>query len=264
VVGHADRPGSLPSDVSEPLPMGDPSDPDNAITVNLRPPDVSGVQVAANATRTVAVVWEYPPGYSTPPADFVGYGVDYSYDGGTNWNNGALTSDPTAHSATFTPKATEPAGNYQVRVRGVRKNANGTLDPALVASGGASAIATVAVGAPPPVTTSRPRTGGGGSNGHVAPPGTAPSTTIDDGFDETLDYSDLEEGDEDAHIPDDASSFLDFGSDGGAGQAILVPFAIAECLAVWAFHLRILARRLESPTVVRPTITVSTTRPGRT
>jgi hypothetical protein len=265
VVGHSDRPGTLPNDTSDPLPMGDPTDPDNAVTVNLRPPDVTGVQLAANPNRSVAVVWEYPAGYSTPPADFVGYGIDYSYDNGTTWNNGALTNDPTAHSATFTPKSTEPAGNYQVRIRGVRKNANGTLDPALVASGGATAIGTVAVGAPPPPTTARSSgSGGHGSNGHVAPSGTAPSTTFDEGFDETLDYSDLEEGDAEADVPEDASSFLDFGSDSGTGQAILTPFAIALCLAVWAFHLRILARRLETPHMVSPTITVNTTRPGRT
>lgn len=269
IIGTADRPGPVPSSVSDPLPMGDPTDPDNAVKVGLRSPDVTDVTAAVGADRSVAVSWTPPVGYATsPPPDFAGYGVDYSYDDGATWHDAAFT-EPTAAAASFRLRGGDPAGDYLVRVRGVRANADGTLDPAIVASGGSTAVTTTAVGAAPTTpTSSGPSRGGGGggrsNSGRGVPPrGTAVPQEQDDGYNPYLDY-DREEGDEHAVLPDDASSFLDFVPD-SPGAAILVPYAIAQCLAVWAFHLRLLARRLDTPTVTpMPTITVDTTRPGRT
>jgi hypothetical protein len=261
VVGTADRPAGE-GDVSEPLAMGDPTDPENAVEVNLRPPDVVNTTAAVGGDRAIAVVWQPAEDYaSAPPPDFVGYGIDYSVDGGTNWKNGAL-AEPTAHTTSFPVPATDPAGTYQVRVRGVRRNAAGTLEPALVASGGATALATVEVGEAPPATTARPNTTRRPGSQGVPPPGNGPTTTVDEGFEEELDYSDLEEGDEEATLPDDASSFLD--SVTTPGSAILVPFAIAECLAVWAFHLRLLARRIDAAEPAMTPIPIEPFQPGRT
>lgn len=244
MVGTSDRPNPLEGDTSDPLPMGDPSDSDNPVTVNLRPPDVASATGTVGADRTVTVSWQPPAAYASGvPADFLGYGVDYSYDGGSKWVNGAL-AETTATTTSFKPRGDDPAGNYMVRVRGIRQNADGTIDPPLIATGGTTAIAVVAVGEPPPPTTTPTTRGGGGNGGRNAPQGTAPPTTLDEGFDPELDYSDLEEGEAEADIPEDASSFLDF-VPSSPGSAILVPFAIAECLAVWALHLRVFARRLD-------------------
>ena len=69
-----------------------------------------------------------------------------------------------------------------------------------------------------------------------------PPTTIDDGFSDRLPYSDNESepGEDDAVLPDDelASIF----TDGAAGRGMAIPVATALVLAVWAFHLRFLAR----------------------
>lgn len=65
-------------------------------------------------------------------------------------------------------------------------------------------------------------------------------TTIDGGFEEDLPYDDREPGGEDAELPDDDLAAM-FG-EGGAGRGMLIPVATAVLLAVWAFHLRFLAR----------------------
>jgi hypothetical protein len=70
---------------------------------------------------------------------------------------------------------------------------------------------------------------------------TVPPGIIDERYSGTLDYREAEPGEAATVVPDDACSLLDFASSPGSG--ILVPFAIAECLAVWALHLRHLARR---------------------
>ncbi len=83
---------------------------------------------------------------------------------------------------------------------GVRQNANGTISPALVATGGTTAIATVAVGEPPPTTspptTSRPRP----NNNGQAPTGSGPADDRRRGLRADLDH-DTEEGEEDATLP---------------------------------------------------------------
>jgi hypothetical protein len=67
-----------------------------------------------------------------------------------------------------------------------------------------------------------------------------PPTTADEGFSEELPYGDQEPGAEDPVLPDDelASAF----SGGAAGRGMAIPVATALVLAVWAFHLRFLAR----------------------
>jgi hypothetical protein len=67
--------------------------------------------------------------------------------------------------------------------------------------------------------------------------GATTATTIDDGFDETLPY---EAGEEDPVLPDDEMASIVTSEVPGRGMAI--PIATALVLAVWAFHLRVLAR----------------------
>jgi hypothetical protein len=59
----------------------------------------------------------------------------------------------------------------------------------------------------------------------------------DEGFDEQLPFEDREPGDEEAILPDDLAS-----SPISAGRGLVVPFATGLVLAVWALHLRFLAR----------------------
>ena len=68
----------------------------------------------------------------------------------------------------------------------------------------------------------------------------SPPTTIDGGFSDRLPYDEVEPGEDDPVLPDDelASIF----TDGEAGRGMAIPIATALVLAVWAFHLRFLAR----------------------
>lgn len=84
-----------------------------------------------------------------------------------------------------------------------------------------------------------------GISGSFLPPLLRPSasqvpTTVDDGFSDRLPYGDVEPGEDDPVLPEDelASIF----TEGGAGRGMAIPVATALVLAVWAFHLRFLAR----------------------
>lgn len=68
----------------------------------------------------------------------------------------------------------------------------------------------------------------------------SPPTTIDGGFSDRLPYEDVEPGEEDPVLPDDELASLF--TDGNAGRGMAIPIATALVLAVWAFHLRFLAR----------------------
>jgi hypothetical protein len=72
------------------------------------------------------------------------------------------------------------------------------------------------------------------------PPLLAPPE-VDTGFDEDLPFEDREAGDEEAVLPDDelASGPL---SERLPGRGLVVPVATGLVLAVWALHLRFLAR----------------------
>lgn len=65
-------------------------------------------------------------------------------------------------------------------------------------------------------------------------------TTIDDGYEDTLPYGQEEAGAEDPVLPEGAMASIT--SDGATGRGMVIPLATALVLAVWAFHLRLLAR----------------------
>lgn len=82
---------------------------------------------------------------------------------------------------------------------------------------------------------------GSASSGFIPPLLTpSPPTTVDDGFSEELPFDEREGGEQDPVLPDDqlASAFYE----GEAGRGLAIPVATALVLAVWAFHLRYLAR----------------------
>jgi hypothetical protein len=260
VTAEADGPGypdeiDIDPDPAEERALGEGS-------VNAAPPDVQGIATQFNATtRVVGIVWQTPAGYgaasgcqataATDHPDFNGYVVERSI--GDAPFAALPIAVPAGNQCYFDQlPADAPLGQYRYRVRASRI---GTAGSVLSAGEAATANATVAVGAPPPATTATtaapPRTGSGGGGVSVgggrgstgnAPPGTVPPIPDDGTFEDTLDY-DEEPGEEAAQLPDDAEAFLDFVPSPGPG--ILVPFAIAECLAVWAFHLRYLARRAD-------------------
>lgn len=65
------------------------------------------------------------------------------------------------------------------------------------------------------------------------------TTTVDAGFDETLPY-DAEAGEDDPALPEDELASVY--TDGNPGRGMAIPVATALVLALWAVHLRLLAR----------------------
>jgi hypothetical protein len=65
-------------------------------------------------------------------------------------------------------------------------------------------------------------------------------TTVDDGYEDALPYAQAEEGAQDPVLPDGAMASIT--AERGAGRGMVIPLATALVLAVWAFHLRLLAR----------------------
>lgn len=68
----------------------------------------------------------------------------------------------------------------------------------------------------------------------------SPPTTVDDGYQDALPYGQQEEGAAEAVLPDGAMASIT--TEGEAGRGMAIPLATALVLAVWAFHLRLLAR----------------------
>jgi hypothetical protein len=233
----------------------------SAVAAPAAPP--RNVTATLATTRAVAVSWQPPEGYgsasgcaTTGPADrpdFAGYAVERSISGGAPTVVATITSTPgAANQATCyfdTVAADAPAGNYAYPVYALRDGPGGTtirshaLSATVAVTPPAtttSTTATAPVGPTPP--TGRPSGTGRGGGGGGGASGTVPPVPDEGTFEETLDYP--EPGEEAAAIPDDADTFLDFVPSPGPG--ILKPLAIAEVLAVWAFHLRYLARRADS------------------
>lgn len=230
-----------------PLPAG-------TAAVSQPAPEVASVVTALGSDRVLVVAWQPPADYGhintctgTAPADhpdFAGYEVLRKIGDGAETS--VATLGPTAQCFRDPIAAGSPLGQYHYRVVTLRQGADGQV----VKSAGVTATATVG----PPTTTTTPpptspptrtpgtSTGGGGGSPSGGSTAVTALPVLDDGtFDETLDYDDEEPGELAAEVPDGADTFLDFVPSPGPG--ILVPFAIAELLAVWAFHLRYLARR---------------------
>jgi hypothetical protein len=241
VVGRADPAGTLqpgdPGTESEPLQL-------SAVEVSLAAPSPTGVSATVRADRKVEVRWAPPSEWAGgAPPDAFGYRVVRAAGTGAPVT---VADDLTLSTLSIVDDsaATAPPGRYRYAVIAMRKDASGdfVLSPPADTS---LDIAPPPTAVPAASTTARPTNLGSGarvgSRPRVAAPA-PPAPVIDDTFDPELDYSGLETGPEQAIVPDDANLF-EVVTEDTVGAGLLVPGAIALCLAVWAGHLRHLARR---------------------
>jgi len=233
----------------------DPTPVDVQHVVAAAPPPVRSLSTTDDASRAVRLVWDPPDGYGdradcTAPApadhpDFTGYLVQRASGDGpfTTLDAGTVPVGQQCLVDQLPPDA--PDGTYRYRVLSTRSSPNGTV----TSTESSTPVVPVQVGVQaesPPTSRVRPPSssriisrGSGRAGGATA--GTVVSPIDDGTYEAELDYG--EPGEEAAVLPEDADSFLDFVP--SPGEGILVPFAIAECLAVWALHLRYLARRAD-------------------
>lgn len=254
---------------------------DRRISVAAPAPQVSGV-VAETAGRSVTVTWDDMRGEAPDLDRYiverkVGDG-DFTQLAQLAPDEQAFTDDdlPAAGGeAAYRVLSARPAPGGMVTSQS-SESAGTTFDAAPVdpttdsgTGSGADGSGDGAGGGPSAGDGSAPGTAGSGSAGggtsgarrsaSVAPPrvfsGTflppllrpasetiSPPTTVDDGFKDALPYEQQDEelGAEEAVLPDGAMASIT--TEGQAGRGMVVPLATALVLAVWAFHLRLLAR----------------------
>jgi hypothetical protein len=242
VSATADPGGPRTRDESEALVV-------DSIRVSLEAPAPTGVQAVADAERKVTVRWSAPPSWAdAPPADARGYRVERIGEDGAPVTIGETA--PGELTLVDDDLVAAPAGTYRYRVIALRNGATGRT----IASDAGEGVLELGPVAPPTSAGPAPGVTTTGANRGVASgrtPGRSvtvtvpPTTEFDPGFQETLDYGDQEFGAQDAVPPADLGFFADEEPLTGAG--VLVPFAVALCLAVWAGHLRHLSRRAAPP-----------------
>jgi hypothetical protein len=191
----------------------DESLPDDAgeatYRVSSTRPSPAGTRVSAASTSeaTPFVAAPAPPtteGDGTTPGDGTSPG-DTTAPSGEPAPGGSTPGDPGAPGDPGTPDA-GAAGSPSSTFRAPRLGISGTFLPPL-----------------------------------LRPSSTVPvPTTVDDGFSDRLPYSDTEPGEDDPVLPEDELASLF--TEGAAGRGMAIPVATALVLAVWAFHLRFLAR----------------------
>jgi hypothetical protein len=244
------------ADPPGPAEPGDPGTESGSLEIegvvlSLAASKPATVAAEMGSDRRVTVRWTPPPGWSDM-RDAIGYQVRRVASDGTSVTVADRVA-PGATSVVDTAVATAPAGRYQYNVVALRADASGAplssqpaqasvdlpgTDPGTGGTGG--------TGAGTGGTTT-----GGRSSGRTTPlplpglPTVTPSTEYDPGFQQALDYSDVEVGEEQAVPPADAGLF-DV-SERTPGTGLAVPSAVALCLVVWAGHLRHLARRAAPP-----------------
>jgi hypothetical protein len=237
------------ADPSGPPAPGDPgteSDPVaiDGLRLSLAPPPPTGVDAAAAADRTVTIRWTAPEAWTDAdgaPSDARGYRIDRDAGDGTLVT--VAETGPDGTSVVDDDLVTAPAGRYRYEVVALRHGASGSP----VASAASEDVVELAAATTP--TTGVPRAAGGvggrsSGGARVGQPAVSPAPDFDAGFDPELDYGDSELGAPDPVLPADLEVFE---SDGPVGTGLLVPSAVALCLAVWAGHLRHLSRRATPP-----------------
>ena len=243
-----DPPG--PAQPGDPGTESAPLEVEN-VRVSLAPMPPASVAAEVAADRTVTVRWQVPPAWvgSTPPPDAIGFQVRRLSADGTP----VVVADrlgPNQTTVVDDDLVSAPDGRYRYRVVAVRADASGapvTSEPVeaaldlVAARTGGAAGGGASVGAA--------TTGGGVAVGGGAfvpgQPAVSPPAEFDPGFQPELDYSDVELGEEEAVPPSDAGLF-DIG-ESTTETGLVIPGAVALCLAVWAGHLRHLARRATPP-----------------
>lgn len=204
----------------------------------------------ADDPASVVVTWEplIEPDAQYP--DFVGYRVQRA--GPAEGSLFANVSDVIVHGTTnrFDDKIEAP-GEYRYRVQTLRAGPDGPASP-VASTNGSTPETTVDIagspdtptdGAPANDATTSRRTFGvpqversSGSGSRLTVPSTP--TTIDTGFEDTLDYGDLPgPGDE---LAGEGQSVIQ--TEGGEGAGLLGPVAGAMVLLGWAGHVAYLNR----------------------
>ena len=239
---------------------------DRTVVVAAPAPTVTGVQATA-AGRAITVSWD---DMLDDAPDLTGYVVERKIGAGSHKVLATLDVDEQSFRDSKLPSE---GGDATYRLFATRPSPAGEL-----VSGASDEVATAFVAAPTDPTDTTGSTGGTGGTGDnggtdgtgagstssgnpgsratpVRPPSafsgtflppllrpasqtlsTTP-TTADTGFDETLPYP---AGEEDPILPNDAmASIL---TEGQASRGMAIPVATALVLAIWAFHLRMLAR----------------------
>jgi len=230
------------------------------ILAAVPPAPVGGVTASPADGRAVKVEWVAPV---DPPADFLGYYIERTSASGAK----GIIASP-SRSATSYIDYDPPAEGGETTYRVIaRRSAPGGE---LMSSGGDGATVPVdpvpvdpgtptdpddpsdpgdpgSPGSPSAPPSSQPGGAGvrppllGNSSGGFLPqlltPG--PPTTIDTGYAEELPFE-PEQGGEDPVLPDDELASLLY--EGEPGRGLAIPAATALVLALWAFHLRFLAR----------------------
>lgn len=202
---------------------------------------------------TVTVSWEQLADPDGDYPDFVGYRVQRAGPEGSTFET---VSDPIIDhdggkvTRTFTDTIEAP-GEYRYRVQSLRSGPDGPGSP--IPSGSNTASVSVEIAGPPTTTTTTNASGDGptttrrplalpnvgrGTNNPRSPlaiPGVP--TTIDTGFDETLDYGELPEPGEE--LAGEGQSVI---QNEGEGAGLLGPVAGAMVLLGWAGHVAYLNR----------------------
>jgi len=240
---------------------------DRVVTVAVPPPDVASVDAVEDSDRSVTVTWAP---LDPSPADHLGYAVERTAADGdvTSFTVGDVTSFvdteppasggettyavvarrpgaragsevtspiPASKSLTVSPAPdTGPGGTDGTDPGGTDGVGSGT-GSATGGTGGAGGRPGTAPGRPSPVIRV-PRVGTPSRN--FFPPLLAPPVAEDTGFSEELPFEEREPGEQDAVLPDELAS----GPEVAPGRGLVIPAATGLVLAVWALHLRFLAR----------------------
>lgn len=241
------------------------------VDISMPAPTVSGLTATAEGRR-VSVRWDDMRGAAP---DVSGYAVERSLDGAPFDGLVSVGPDQTAITDTDLPPT---AGTAAYRVTAMRPAPDGTkVSAASVPAATPYPAAPVDPETGQPVPNEGSPAGGGdgaggstggdqagggsgrsgGSGGGVTLPrvgisgtffppllrpstvdlGATTSTTVDGGFAEELPYDpEAEDG------PSDGDELALFDAEGTAGRGMVIPIATALVLAVWALHLRMLAR----------------------
>jgi hypothetical protein len=243
---------------------------ESTLVVEVPPAAVDGVGATANdESRTVSVTWDAS---SDTAPDFRGYRVLRRHGSNGDWVKVADVGPGT--TGVVDDDLPPEAGDYTYRVLGRRVGVGGDV----VSTSGGTDKVTLAEGEVTTTTTADGTTstvvagdpgstvpGDGGSSttaartrtpatrgrtgvGIKAPRLGTPSqanlpvlltpTTVDEGYDEQLDYGD--ESIDDSALPSEESSSAFY--ENGPGKGMAVPVATGLVLFAWAIHLRFLAR----------------------
>lgn len=227
----------------------------STVVVAERPPSVTGLEVALDGeVRSVTVTFQ-PLDSAQVPIDVVGYVLERSSSGDESFIDVAaigFDDDPSFVDGL----ADAPADAYTYRVRAVRAGAAGDVRSSV----GDTETDTVEVEGEPPGPAAQPRsaTGAKRGSGGVRPTGgrtTGPrtagparsttATTLDTGFEDTLDYGDGEGADEpagDELAGDEPVAGQSIVRAEGTGMGLAVPAAGALVMLGWAGHILYLNR----------------------